>query len=331
LLPFLVAGLPYFLFHFSYLYYYYIEFSRDANANLPLKESAAHFLFGWRNLGAALGVSAVLSAIAALVRFRPGWKQVDWKLLYVGFAPVLLLVFRGAGMNPFVSMPAIFGWLLFLLAPVKGRTPAPSPLLLAVLLAACAWNAQHARVVGPFPHVRMEPFREAIDRMREDSLRRKLPKVDFVSAHNWNFHPQFVRSVLLNEYGYSAAERVTISPEGIPWVREGLYKSPDFDYNYIMPFTAEVPLIWQNQVKGSTDAEKIEWLLAEARANLDYIFLPDEPTITFMEKYISHIYINTKTRAIRKRFLESGEWERMGEPLVVTNLERVELYRKRKP
>jgi hypothetical protein len=175
----------------------------------------------------------------------------------------------------------------------------------------------------------VEAFRQAIDRMREDSLRRKLPKVDFVTAHNWNFHPQFLRSVLLNDYGYTMVGSVTLSPEGIPWLREGLYKTSGLQYNYEMPFTAAVPLVWQEQVKGSSDAEKIEWMLVEARANLDYVFFPDEPTIDFMEKYIAHNYINTKTRAIRKRFLESGEWERVGEPLVVTEVERVEMYRKR--
>ena len=324
LVPFLVAALPYFLYHFSYLHYYYVEFSKDANANLPLRESAAHFVYAWRNLGTVLG----LCAFGAMVQARPNWKSLDWKLLYLGFAPVLFLVFRGAGLNPFVSMPAVFGWLLFLLAPGKGKIPTIGPVFLALLMVGCGWNALEARAEAPSPHVRVEAFREAIGRMREDSLRRKLPKVDFVTAHNWNFHPQFLRSVLLNEYGYTAGELVTMSPEGIPWLREGLYKTPSLEYNYEMPFTAAVPLVWQEQVKGANDAEKIEWMLSEARANLDYIFFPDEPTIDFMEKYISHNYINTKTRAIRKRFLESGEWERVGEPLAVTEVERVEMYRK---
>jgi hypothetical protein len=329
LLPFLAVGLPYFLYHFSYLHYYYVEFSKDANANLPLAQSAAHFLYAGKNLGAVLGISAALCALASILRLRPVWQEIDWKLLYLGLAPVLLLMLRGAGLNPFVSMPVIFGWLVFLLAPVKGRVPQPGPLPIAILLAACAWNAAEARAAAPNPHVRVEAFREAIDRMREDSLRRKLPKVDFVTAHNWNFHPQFLRSVLLNEYGYLSGELRLLSPEGTPWIREGLYRSDSLEYNYEMPFTAAVPLVWQQQVHGATDAEKVEWLLGEARTHLDYIFFPDEPTIDFMEKYISGNYINTKTRAIRKRFLESGEWERMGEPLVVTEVERVEMYRKR--
>ena len=328
LLPFLVIGLPYFLFHFAYLQYYYVQFSKDANANLPLGESIAHFRFAWQNLGLVLCGAGILCALAAIRRFRPGFRDMDWKLFYMGSAPVLFLALRGAGLNPFVSMPAVFGWLLFLLAPIKGRTPAHHPLLLVVLLGACAWNTSQARARVPVPHVRVEAFRQAIGWMREDSLRRKLPKVDFVTAHNWNFHPQFLRNVLLNEYRYQAGKRWTMSPEGIPWVREGLYKSDSLEYSYEMPFTAAVPLVWREQVQGASDAEKVEWLLNQARINLDYIFLPDEPTIEFMEKYISHNYINTKTRAIRKRFLESGEWERVGVPLVVTDVERVEMYAK---
>ena len=329
LAPVLVAALPYFIYHFSYLHYYYVEFSKDANANLPVRESAAHFLYAWRNFGTVLGLASLLCGFSVILEVRPKWTSMDWKLLYLGFAPVLFLVLRGAGLNPFVSMPAVFGWLLFLLAPVKEAATTHRTAMIVLVLAACGWNALQARSDQPNPHVRVEAFRQAIDWMRADSLHRKLPKVDFVTAHNWNFHPQFLRNVLLNEYGYTAGELRTISPEGIPWTREGLYKTPDLEYNYEMPFTAAVPLVWQEQVKGASDAEKIEWMLSEARANLDYIFFPDEQTIDFMEKYIGHNYINTKTRAIRKRFLESGEWERVGEPLVVTEVERVEMYRKR--
>ena len=83
-------------------------------------------------------------------------------------------------------------------------------------------------------------------------------------------------------------------------------------------------------VEGPTDAQKIEWLLSEARQQIDYVFIPDETTIAFMEKYIAHNFINTKVRAIRKRFLESGEWEKIGAPLAITDFERVELYAKRR-
>jgi hypothetical protein len=97
-----------------------------------------------------------------------------------------------------------------------------------------------------------------------------------------------------------------------------------------VPFAATVPLIWDKVVEGTDDAQKIDWLLSEARSEIDYVFIPDEHTIDFVEKYIAHNLINTKVRAIRKRFLESGEWEKIGPPLAITDFERVELYAKRR-
>ncbi len=320
--PFLLAGLPYFLHRYSYLYFYYVEFSKDANANLPARESIQHALFAWRSLGTYLGLAAAICGVSAGLKGR-----IDWKLLYLGCAPVLFLVWRGAGLNPFVAMPAVFGWLAFLLLPARGASP--KPWALGLVLLACFYNAATARRIGPDPHVRPEAFRQAIDWMRADARAHHLAKVDFVTAHSWNFHPQFLRNMLLNDYGYLFTKRSMISPEGTPWTRENLYQAETFQYNYETPFTAAVPLVWQQQVMGANDAEKIEWLFSEARKQLDYIFLPDEPTITFMEKYIAHSYINTKTRAIRKWFLESGEWERIGEPLVVSELETVEMYAKK--
>jgi hypothetical protein len=327
LLPALLVCLPYFLYHFEYLHFYYVQFSADANAGLALKDSIAHLRFALTSLGIALGIAGGAGFVAS---FWPlsNPARVDWKLLYLGLAPVLFLVLRGAGPNPFVSMPAVLGWLLFLLAPLKGKLPA-RPWASALLVLACGWNAWHAPGQSPYPKVHMAAFRQAIDRMRDDSLKRRLPKVDFVTLHNWNFHPQFLRSVLLNDYGYRSSREATFSPEGIPWVREHLYKWKSLEGSYEMPFTAAVPLVWQEQVAGADDAEKIDWLLSEARSKLDYVFIPDEETITFMEKYIAHNFINTKVRAIRKRFLESGEWERLGPPLEVTDVERVEMYKKR--
>jgi hypothetical protein len=91
-----------------------------------------------------------------------------------------------------------------------------------------------------------------------------------------------------------------------------------------------VALVWQEDVEGSTDEEKIEWMLRTARKDIDYIFIPDDATIDFMEKYIAHNFINTKVRAIKKRFLDSGEWETLGTPLAITDFERVQLYSKRR-
>lgn len=333
ILPVLIAAVPYFLFQFSFLYYYYAEWNLDANAHLSWQASSQHLLFALQHLGAAMLVSAAFFCLALLFENRTSLRlaDVDWKALYMGFAPVLFLVARGAGLNPFVSLPAVFGWLLFLLAPLRRDGPAltgwPTRFAGALVLAACLWNAIRAPGQVAYPETRMAVMRQAIDWMREDAARRKLPRADFVTLHNWNFHPDFVRNVLIHEYGYRAARWSLISPEGVPWDSFHVWKHQEASYG--LPFTANVALIWRGEIPGETDDEKIGWLLATARKDIDYIFIPDDSTIDFMEKYIAHNFINTKVRKVKKAFLESGEWQKIGTPLAITDFERVELYVKK--
>ena len=123
ILPVAAVALPYFLFHFPFLYYYYAEWNLDANAHLSWGASVAHLAFAFQHLGWTMAVAAGLCFAASLWDNRKSFRvsHLDWKLFYLGSAPVLFLVLRGAGLNPFVSLPAVFGWLLFLLAPVSGN------------------------------------------------------------------------------------------------------------------------------------------------------------------------------------------------------------------
>ena len=172
----------------------------------------------------------------------------------------------------------------------------------------------------------MSAMRQGIDWMREDSLRKKLPRVDFVTVHNWNYHPDFVRNVLINEYGYRASRWSLMSPEGIPW--EPFHRWSHLEASYQLPFTSNVALVWKVDAAGLTDEEKIDWMVQTAATDIDYVFLPDDATIDFMEKYIAHNFINTKVRRIKMRLLDSGQWEPLGTPLTITDFERVQLYSK---
>jgi hypothetical protein len=338
MLPIAAVAAPYFLTHFSYLYYYYAQWNLDAGARLPLRAGIGHISAAMAHVGYA-GGATLFFFIAALwqARKRASLRSIDWKLLYLGCAPVLLLVLEGAGLNPFVSMPAVFGSFLFLLAPIQGRGWQMITLgtkLGGIALAfAAAWNIAHAPGQVSFPHTNMAALREAIDRMTLDASQRKLATADFVSLHNWNFHPQFVRNVLINEYGYEASHWSLTSPSGVRWEPYYVWDHPDgaYEWPFTMewPYTAATPLVWRQEVPGENDDEKINWLAQTAIQHIDYIFVPDDATIDFLEKYISNNFVNTKVRAIKKRFLETGAWEMLGLPLEITNVERVEIYRKK--
>ena len=337
ILPSVVVALPYFLSHFSYLYYYYAQWNQDANAQLSWEASLAHFKFAFQQVGWAMAGAALVFFTAVLWSNRanspkPLLSRMDWKLLYIGTAPVLFLVLRGAGLNPFVSMPAVFGWLLFLLAPLRGHEPLLSSIWTKgaslLLLGACIWNAAQAPGQVGYPETRMKAIRQGIDWMREDALRKNLSRVDFVAFHNWNYHPSFIRNVLINEYGYRPSRLYLVSPEGILWQPSRVWKHQEGTFEGLV--TASVALVWQEEVDGNTDEEKIDWMVRTAGKDIDYVFLPDEKTIDFMEKYIAANFINTKVRAIKRRLLDTGDWETIGTPLDITDFERVQLYTKRR-
>ncbi len=335
LLPVIAIAVPYFVTHFAYLYYYYVQWNADAQAHLPLKQSLFHINAALIHLGYAQLIACAFFFLAALWENRRTLRPstFDWKLAYIGWAPVLFLVIQGAGLNPFVSMPAVFGWLLFLLAPQRDNAPVFRTgwrkLAGFSLVAAAIWNVAHAPGQVAYPESHMQALRESIDRMRSDAQARNLTRVDYVSIHNWNLQTQFVRNVLLNEYGFKALRWHMLSPEGIPWQPYRMTRHKETSYE--LPFAPPVLLDWNDEIPGSSDEEKIEWLYQTAVRDIDYVFMPDDKTIDFMEKYISHIFINTKVRAIKKRFLASGEWEVLGGPLAITDFETVELYIKRKP
>jgi hypothetical protein len=328
------VALPYFLTHFAYLYYYYAQWNQDANAQLSWGASMAHARFGFEHLGWAMAIAGACFFAAVLWDNRASLRiaEVDWKLLYMGSAPVLFLILRGAGLNPFVSMPAVFGWIMFLIAPLRGNglvlRSGWSNRAGLLLLGACLWNVGGAAGQVGYPETRMSALRQGIDWMTEDARQKRLPQADFVSFHNWNYHPSFIRNVLINEYGYRPSRLVLVSPEGIRWQSSRNWKHQQGTLEGLV--TASVALVWQEEVPGDTDDEKIDWMVTTAGKDIDYVFLPDDKTIDFMEKYIAANFINTKVRAIKKRLLDTGDWEKLGTPLAITDFERVQLYTKRR-
>lgn len=332
LVPVFALAISYFIYNFDALYYYYVVWSADANANLPWERSQRHFRFAFEAMGMALlstglfyGASVIVENLAELRKrgLVRALASVDWKLLYIGFAPALFLALRGAGWNPFVSMPSVFGWLMFLLAPLKRspptlRTPLTA-LALATVTLACGWNALQAplRQQPDWP-ARMSAIREGIDIMRADAAAKGNKDIRFTTIHLWFYHSAFVRDALIHEYKGRAHPVWVTLPDG---VRFRAYREDKF--------AAATKLDWQ-QLPGTTDAEKTEYLLNEARTNVDYIFMPDDRTVDNAEREISHNYANIVLRSVKKRFLESGDWTPLGGMLTISTGETVQVYTRKK-
>jgi hypothetical protein len=332
LIPALGLGITWISINYSYLYYYYFVWNADANAKLPLRRSLFHVWFAFEHIGPVLACGLTFFTFSVLFEQRASLKRrqvreiiqaMDWKFLYIGLAPVLFLLARGAGLNPFVSMPAVFGLTMFALAPLKAPAM-PNPQRLARIalvgvLIACGWNA--VRAVGrhsPEGLPRMATLKQAIELMRADAISHGRNRIAFQTAHLWYFNADFIKNVLIYEFGADTDGTYIRTPDGICW------ESP-----YGGQFNAAVPVSW-SEIIGKTDAEKIETLFREG-GDLDYIFFPDASTIDILERDLPSNFINLKVRAIKKRFLESGAWLPVGSLLEMSPREHVQMYARVRP
>ena len=249
------------------------------------------------------------------------FKALRWDILYIGCAPALLLALRGAGLNPSASMPCVFGWLLFSITPLRGKLRF-SWLNAAgtfALLFACYYYVQLARSLHTEPGENKVPMMAAleqgIDLIQTDATARGKRDVQFTTSHIVDFQTSALRNVLIYERGarvHSGAYRLA----------SGLILRAD--HEWVM--SPAVAMNWNVEIPGKNDAEKCAYLVALARQRLDYLFLPDDDSIAWMEQNRAQNFINTKIRMIKTAILASGHWTPFGPPLVASDYERVVLY-----
>ncbi|MGV0027910.1 hypothetical protein [Phormidesmis priestleyi] len=119
----------FYIINFESFYHYYFVWNTDANAKLPITESIKHLNLTLANIGLyAVSMTMFFFFFGLITNYWFSKKhssnslqhiinQFEWESLWLGIAPILFLVLRGAGLNPFVSMPAAFGLLMFFLSP----------------------------------------------------------------------------------------------------------------------------------------------------------------------------------------------------------------------
>lgn len=327
-LPALLAG-SFFLYNFARLYEYYVQINLDANANLPLRTSVTHFYLVAGRAGKYTIEAALVCCLVLLRAYAPrfgslaSWvRGLDWKMLYIGIVPALFLVLRGAGLNPFVSMPSLFGLILFAVAPVKGSLAFPGKgkklVAAGLLVTAClvnAWTgvAAHAPVQEAS---RMDTLKQIIHLIQENAARHDKREVYYATLYVGALHFDAFRNVLIYEFGGAPGAEMTMTSDA-----NGLV----FRSDRAGALAIVIPRDWEN-LPGDGDGQKVEYLARFATEGLDYLLFPDEATLHFVEKDLGHNLFNMKTRALCRKLLESGNWEKLSGPLVVNTTETVYLY-----
>jgi len=320
--PAAVIGMLPVISSWTYIHYYYFVWGADPNANLPLSKSAIHIAFAGMNMGIPIAAAAaVLLGVQVAGQIRGfDWVEVDWPLVWAACAPALLLTVTGAGPNPFVSMPTVFGALLFCLAPFRNGVNTSRAVMWASVLvvATCAYEARAgyldhaAKLNGNTPS--MAALKDGIELIRSESRRVGLKKAEFLTAHLADFQASALRNVLIYEYGGVPEGNEFTLPDGLVLAA-----------NYENVFGAAVPLSW-GEVPGANDAEKYQHLADLANEHVDFFFLPDEASIDWMERERAYNYINVKIRGLKRKLLGTGAWRKTGPTIRITNQEAVELY-----
>ncbi len=316
--------------NWQFIHYYYFVWGADPNANLPLGQSLQHLLLAVISLGKGLAAAAALMFCLQIAAY---WKprhwldllgRVDWQLLYMGCAPALMLAAKGAGLNFLASMPCVFGWLMFAIAPVRGplRFQKLSFIGVAAMLAFCGLYAERGYALHTQPGdnriATMPALKRGLSLMRDDAIAHGKHEIEFNTSHLVDFQASALRNVLVYELGSS--------------VHKGTYRLPDgliVRASYEGQFSPAVPLNWTQDLPGKTDDEKLAYMADVAGQKIDYYFLPDDPSIDWMEKNRSGNFINTKMRGLKAKLLASGLWQPVGEPLIASENETVILYVRR--
>ncbi|PID57592.1 hypothetical protein CSB45_07135 [candidate division KSB3 bacterium] len=311
---------------FQHLHRYYFIWNVDSTACLPLAAASRHFFFAFRFLGKPLLILMLFWNIVLLPYFfstpEKLWyyvSHVDVKVLYIGLAPAAFLMITGAGLNPYVAMPSAFGILLFLCLPCTVMFTKEDFLLfkqqffmasVGILIFVMAQGLiSHANA----PVGSMKALRQIVDLMKADARSRKDTEISYSTTYvKWGVNAS-IRNILLYEYqGQYRAKDVVVD--------EFSFSSP------VKGLNTDSPAGWKS-VSGESDMEKMNTLLLDANAQLDYIILPTQETARHLENAMKHVKINEFATELRKQFLASGNWIPISGVITVDQDEQVMVYR----
>lgn len=328
---FLLAGW-FFITNFDFLKYYYVDWNTDANAKIPLPEALRHWKLAQRSVGEPLvllvlflGIGTMLATsqkhpIAKWISHAWREREIDWRIGWLAMAPVVLLVARRAGLNPFVVMPAVFGLVLFFILPIlaqierlqDGRLTRFCWVVLIIFLL-IVWGRGWRRH-SPQGFDTMAAQQSLIDVMLEDSRSRGQTSFCFGVTHLTDMNTTSLHSILLFDRPNAVRQigRITI---------DGIQIRP------ISTFTRPAAADWA-ALEGDSDNEKVAGLVAVANENIDFLIVPDAATATYIETTQRHNQINQHQREIRSSITSDSSWVRLATTVRTNESEVVEIYRK---
>ena len=316
----LVAGWFY-VANYRFLYYYYFMWNAAANEHLPLNRSIGHvgILFG-QNIGwpilSFLGLCIALAGTHRLWCGLPLWRDLNWRSLWLGAAPLGFLVFWGAGLNPFVSTVAATGILVFGQTTwIANARPLPRwmemTLVLGAALASVTTSATGIASHSSPPE--WVPKAAAIDgllgQLTSDISLSPARRYRLCFVHAGSIDSDVVRTFLIFD------RRLSPGPDG----SVALGKS-SISARYGLD-RVSTRAEWE-ALSGADDAAKIEFQVNSTLRDCDYVLLP-----TATSQLFDFFYANRYVPEIRQRLLSSGRLVPLGSAWPITPQEQTAWYR----
>lgn len=339
----IVSGWFYVL-NWEYLRYYYVDWNTDANKKLELWQAFGHVPLGlrpWSTSGVILVVASTIIArleicqraaskistpsesFASTIAPAPSFSS-RWLLchLWLGFAPLILLVTLRAGLNPYVVWPASL--MLFLtfqltLIPKVNRLNSQAMVVLGLLLAI---SLSGSVLRGWVKHVvpergQMKLHQDVIDQVLDDARARNRQQIRISTLMATEISAPSLLSVLTFDRADAVRTGKKIELQGVAVSVDALYFLP-----------AQVD--WNN-VPGNSDSEKADTLAKQAVRRIDYLLVPTAETVLKLIDDGSDVIVHRHLAVLSEKLFAETEtangWTLITENIRGGDGNRYHLYR----
>ena len=321
----------FFAINFEFLKYYYFEWNTDANAKIPFVDALQHWKMAQRSVGEPLALMLISWGVAVLLSTRKSqsigqWvrsaiqkRDIDWRIAWLGLSPVLMMIARRAGLNPFVSMPAVFGLILFFTLPcltqmdrLKDKTLTRFCwiiLLVTITITFARGWTRHSSVKFDS----MKPHQVLIDTIVSDAKDRGRDEVTFSVAQITDLDANILYSTLLFD-----------RPDGLPTLEGVLIDGIKIKRIAAFAYPAEAD--WK-RLAGEDNEEKVQNLVSDARDRVDYLIIADEASSQQIPQFLDHNVVNRHLVRIRELVSQDENWSPIERGIQSAESEFVEVYR----
>lgn len=319
----------------EFLNYYYFRWNTDANANIPIWETYKHALTAAKSIGPFVAVFFLsLFTISQSLPKRKGHQNTEstpsapgrphdfYWLMWLGAAPIVLLIAKRADANPFVTLPAATGLMLFWIIAQQERLERLVSLRLQRTAYVCGVCLMMALVLGFIKHrfpdtEAQEAHHQILAQIIRDAEKRDQSHVR-VDVNVMTFvTTDSLKSTLQYDKGFRFVDGRTLEKNGLRIQSSRVF---------FLPSQTD----WQ-RIEGATIDEKITSLYRQAQTDCDYIVSATMESVPAIQARIGATLTTRYSADLISPIQSSPNWEPVGKPIATPHDINVQIYRNTSP